>query len=74
MQGLARDAALLILAGLSWTTTKRKVRIENAFTWDPILEVAYLFAGIFVTILPALAILRAGCTGALAPLVALASG
>lgn len=74
MQGLARDAALLILAGLSWTTTKRKVRIENAFTWDPILEVAYLFAGIFVTILPALAILRAGSTGALAPLVALASG
>ena len=43
--GQARDAALLILAGLSWATTPRKVRIENAFTWHPILEVAYLFAG-----------------------------
>ena len=50
------------------------MRIENAFTWDPILEVVYLFAGIFVTILPALAILKAGSAGALAPLVALATG
>jgi Na+/H+ antiporter NhaD/arsenite permease-like protein len=72
--GLARDAALLTLAGLSWVTTKRRVRIENAFTWAPILEVVYLFAGIFVTILPALAILKAGSAGALAPLVALTTG
>ena len=54
LQSLARDAALLALAGLSWATTARRVRIENAFTWDPILEVIYLFAGIFVTILPRL--------------------
>ncbi len=73
LQGLMRDGTLLGLAGLSWATTNRRVRIENAFTWDPILEVVYLFAGIFVTILPALAILRAGASGALAPLVALAS-
>jgi Na+/H+ antiporter NhaD/arsenite permease-like protein len=50
------------------------VRIENAFTWAPILDVVYLFAGIFVTILPALAILKAGSAGALAPLVALTTG
>ena len=74
LQSLARDAALLALAGLSWTTTARRVRIENAFTWHPILEVAYLFAGIFLTILPVLAILRAGSAGALAPIVALATG
>lgn len=74
VESLARDAVLLALAGLSWATTKRRVRIENAFTWDPILEVVYLFAGIFVTILPALAILKAGSAGALAPLVALATG
>jgi Na+/H+ antiporter NhaD/arsenite permease-like protein len=65
---------LLILAGLSWTTTKRRVRIENAFTWHPILEVVYLFAGLFLTILPALAILKAGPAGAWGPLVALTSG
>ena len=74
IESVARDAVLLALAGLSWVTTKRRVRIENAFTWSPILEVVYLFAGIFVTILPALAILKAGSAGALAPLVALATG
>ncbi len=74
LQGLARDGLLLALAGLSWATTARRVRIENAFTWDPILEVVYLFAGIFLTILPVLAILRAGSAGALAPIVALATG
>ncbi len=74
LQGLVRDGLLLALAGLSWATTARRVRIENAFTWDPILEVVYLFAGIFLTILPVLAILRAGSAGALAPIVALATG
>lgn len=74
LQSLTRDAALLILAGLSWTTTKQRVRIENAFTWDPILEVVYLFAGVFATMLPALAILKAGSAGELAPVVALVSG
>ena len=74
LQSLARDAALLALAGLSWFTTKRRVRIENAFTWHPILEVVYLFAGIFLTITPVLAILKAGSAGALAPIVALVSG
>ena len=74
LESLARDGVLLALAGLSWLTTARRVRIENAFTWDPILEVMYLFAGIFVTILPALAILKAGSAGALAPLVMLATG
>ena len=47
------------------------MRIENAFNWDPIVEVALLFVAIFVTIIPALAILQAGDKGALAPLVAL---
>ena len=74
LQSLARDGVLLALAGLSWATTARRVRIENAFTWDPILEVVYLFAGIFLTILPVLAILKAGSAGALAPVVAFATG
>ena len=43
--------------------------MRNGFTWFPILEVAYLFAGIFMTIIPALAILRAGTEGSLAFLI-----
>jgi Na+/H+ antiporter NhaD/arsenite permease-like protein len=34
------------------------LRAENRFTWDPILEVAILFAGIFATMVPALMLLE----------------
>jgi Na+/H+ antiporter NhaD/arsenite permease-like protein len=74
LQGLLRDVALLGLSYLSWKYTRPAIRIESAFSWAPIQEVAFLFAGIFVTMIPALAILRAGPDGALAPLVALATG
>lgn len=74
LQNLVRDLALVSLAGLSWLSTPRKVRIENAFTWEPLAEVIWLFAGIFVTIIPVLAILKAGTHGALAPVVAVANG
>ncbi len=67
--GLARDAALLAVAYASWRFTPHSARTQNGFTWGPIIEVAKLFAGIFVTIVPAIAILRAGTEGALAPVV-----
>jgi len=54
---------------LSLVTTRGAIRAQNGFTWGPIKEVAYLFAGIFVTIIPALAILQAGEHGALAGLI-----
>jgi len=71
LQGITRDLILVLLAGLSWSATPATIRIENAFTWRPLQEVAVLFAGIFVTIIPALAILQAGPSGALADLVIL---
>ncbi|MBS0535006.1 MAG: sodium:proton antiporter [Proteobacteria bacterium] len=74
LEGVVRDIVLLVLAWLSWRTTRRNIRIENAFTWTPIQEVALLFAGIFITIIPALAILRAGKDGHLAPLLAFVTG
>jgi Na+/H+ antiporter NhaD/arsenite permease-like protein len=69
MQGLTRDVLLLLIAGLSWWLTPQVTRRANDFTWFPIVEVAKLFAGIFATIIPAIAILRAGTGGALAPIV-----
>ena len=51
------------LASLAFTKTE--IRKGNEFSWGPILEVAYLFAGIFMTIIPALAMLKAGADGAL---------
>ena len=69
IQNLVRDGLLIIMGLLSMWTTKKQIREANGFSWFPILEVAYLFAGIFMTIIPALAILKAGEHGALAGLV-----
>lgn len=71
LQNLVRDVLLLAIAFISWKFTPATVREGNAYSWGPILEVAKLFVGIFITIIPAIAILRAGNQGALAPLVAL---
>ena len=47
------------VAAGAWFTTPRVNRDKNKFTFGPIIEVAVLFAGIFVTIIPALLILNA---------------
>jgi Na+/H+ antiporter NhaD/arsenite permease-like protein len=49
-----REIVLLTLAALSLLSTKSVVRKDNNFSWTPIVEVAYLFLGIFVTMSPAL--------------------
>ncbi len=65
-QNLLRDLTLLVLAGLSLRLTPPACREGNGFSWGPIVEVAKLFAGIFTTIIPVLAMLRAGEAGAFA--------
>ena len=72
-QNLLRDVTLLCLAGLSLKFTSRRCRELNGFSWAPIEEVAKLFFGIFISMVPAIAILRAGADGALAPLIHLVS-
>ncbi|SEO71793.1 sodium:proton antiporter [Denitrobacterium detoxificans] len=51
---------VLILAAMagSWFTTSHQLRADNKFEWAPIAEVAKLFIGIFITMIPALALLR----------------
>ncbi|TIT49582.1 MAG: sodium:proton antiporter, partial [Mesorhizobium sp.] len=71
LQNLVRDAIILALALLSLPLSYKSHRQANGFNWGPIAEVAKLFAGIFICIVPVVAILRAGHDGALAPLVAL---
>jgi Na+/H+ antiporter NhaD/arsenite permease-like protein len=70
LQNIARDAALLLIAVLSLALTPNEHREANGFTWEPIMEVAILFAGIFVCIIPMLAVLDAGKDGALSWLLA----
>lgn len=50
---------ILIAMALSLKFTTKKLREDNEFTWEPIAEVARLFIGIFITMIPALAILSA---------------
>ncbi|HEX2854668.1 MAG TPA: sodium:proton antiporter [Opitutaceae bacterium] len=52
-----REIVMLGAAAASYFTTSKTVHAENAFTFGPIKEVAYLFAGIFLTMMPALAYL-----------------
>ncbi len=54
-----REAAIVGLSVLSYARTDPDLRKANRFTFHPILELAALFAGIFVTMLPALDLLRA---------------
>jgi Na+/H+ antiporter NhaD/arsenite permease-like protein len=69
LQNLIRDGFLILMGLLSLLTTSKAIRQKNEFSWFPIQEVAYLFAGIFMTIVPALKILQSGENGALAGLV-----
>lgn len=55
---ICRDSVIALLALLSLRLTPPALRRENEFTWGPIKEVAVLFAGIFATIIPAIAILQ----------------
>lgn len=63
LENITRDVTLLVLSWLSWTLTSKESRAANGFTWFPIQEVGKLFAGIFVTIIAPIAMLKAGREG-----------
>ena len=73
LQNLVRDILLLTIAGLSLKLTSDKCRELNEFSWGPIEEVAKLFFGIFISMTPALAILKAGGEGSLSSVINLVS-
>ncbi len=70
-QNIAREILIVAmgLLSLKYTPFRGELRQSNEFSWEPIEEVAKVFAGIFITIIPALAILKAGEKGALAGLI-----
>jgi len=69
IQDWVRDGLLIVMGILSLVTTSKILREDNDFTWFPIVEVAYLFIGIFITMIPCLLILKAGSKGELAFLI-----
>ena len=66
LPGLVRDILLIGVIVVSLKLTPTSARLGNEFSWGPIQEVGKLFAGIFFTIAPVIAMLRAGEGGAFA--------
>jgi Na+/H+ antiporter NhaD/arsenite permease-like protein len=71
LQDVIRDTALVAITMASLVLTPDEHRERNGFTWEPIAEVAKLFGGIFVCIVPVMAMLEEGRAGPFAGLLAL---
>jgi Na+/H+ antiporter NhaD/arsenite permease-like protein len=69
LPGRVRDLGLIAITWLSIRITPDSVHQDNQFSWGPMIEVAKLFAGIFLTIIPVIAMLRAGVEGPFAAVV-----
>lgn len=69
LPGLVRDAGLVLVTLASLKLTPVRVHADNQFGWGPMQEVAKLFAGIFLTIVPVIAMLKAGVHGPFAAIV-----
>ncbi|MDB5753038.1 MAG: sodium:proton antiporter [Ramlibacter sp.] len=70
LPGIVRDLGLIAVTLLSLRITPDSVHADNQFSWVPMLEVAKLFAGIFLTIIPVIAMLRAGIDGPFGAVIA----
>ena len=70
LPGLVRDAGLILVTLVSLKITAASVHEANQFSWGPMAEVAKLFAGIFLTIIPVIAMLKAGVNGPFGAVVA----
>lgn len=70
LPGLVRDLGLIAILLVSLKITPAKVHADNQFEWGPMAEVAKLFAGIFLTIIPVIAMLKAGVQGPFGAVIA----
>ncbi|MCX7874964.1 MAG: sodium:proton antiporter [Melioribacteraceae bacterium] len=60
--GFIREAVILSMSIFSLLFTPNLLRVSNNFTWEPIKEVAYLFLGIFITMVPCLLFLESNAS------------
>jgi Na+/H+ antiporter NhaD/arsenite permease-like protein len=74
LQHLTRDVLLVVVTLASLLITPAGVRSLNQFSWAPMQEVAKLFSGIFLTMIPVLAMLKAGEAGAFAAVARAVTG
>ncbi len=74
LQQIVRDVLLVAVTFVSLAITPKGVREKNQFSWAPMQEVAKLFIGIFLTMIPVLAMLKAGEQGAFAAVTRAVTG
>ena len=74
LQQIVRDVLLVVVALVSLAITPKGVREKNQFSWAPMQEVAKLFIGIFLTMIPVLAMLKAGEQGPFAAVARAVTG
>jgi Na+/H+ antiporter NhaD/arsenite permease-like protein len=74
LQQIVRDGLLIVVALVSLAITPKGVREKNQFSWGPMQEVAKLFIGIFLTMIPVLAMLKAGEQGPFAAVARAVTG
>ncbi|MDO5102061.1 MAG: sodium:proton antiporter [Lautropia sp.] len=63
LPSLVRDVGLIVIIAVSLMITPKSIHEDNQFSWAPMEEVAKLFAGIFLTIIPVIEMLKAGVKG-----------
>lgn len=71
---VVRDGVLVLMGALSLLLASREPRRKNGFTWFPMIETSKLFAAIFVTLIPVIAVLRVGTRGEFGLLATAATG
>ena len=71
LENLLRDVLLIVITIVSLVITPKQVRAGNEFNFEPILEVGKLFLGIFISIAPVIAMLKAGEQGHFSSLIAM---
>jgi len=74
LPGFVRDLGLVAVTWLSLRITPASVHDANEFSWAPMQEVAKLFAGIFLTIVPVIAMLQAGSAGPFGAVISAVTG
>jgi len=57
LRAAVQTGGTLVLAALSFRTTPARIHELNRFSWGPIAEVAAVFVGVFITMVPAMSFL-----------------
>lgn len=70
LSDIVGDGLLVWLAGISLLVTRPQTRRANEFAWRPMIEVAWLFGAIFITLVPMSAMIGEGLKGPAGPLFA----